>query len=160
MKSLIICTSKSHGNTRLVADRMAEVLDAEVVAPEAVDPAMLGDYDLIGFGSGIYYMSVDPRLRNLIRHLPTVDHTRAFTYFTSGAREVPLLSYHKPLRKRLEARGFEVIGSYSCRGFDTLGPFGLIGGINRERPDSHDLERAGAFAEGLRKRVEAATTAS
>jgi flavodoxin len=34
MKSLIICVSKSHGNTRRVADRMAEVLDAEVVNPE------------------------------------------------------------------------------------------------------------------------------
>jgi flavodoxin len=30
MKSLIICVSKSHGNTRRVADRMAEVFDAEV----------------------------------------------------------------------------------------------------------------------------------
>lgn len=155
MKSLIICTSKSHGNTRLVADRMAEVLEAEVVAPEAVDPAALRQYDLIGFGSGIYYMSVDARLRNLIRHLPTVEQIRAFTYFTSGACEVPLLSYHKPIRKRLEAKGFEVIGSFSCRGFDTVGPFGFIGGINRARPDDRDLERAAAFAARLRKRVEA-----
>ena len=155
MKSLIICTSKSHGNTRLVADRMAEVLDAELVAPESVDPATLRQYDLIGFGSGIYYMSVDARLQNLIRHLPTVDHIRAFTFFTSGAREVPLLRYNKPVRKRLEAKGFEVIGSYSCRGFDTVGPFGFIGGINRGRPDDHDLDRAAAFAARLRKRVDA-----
>ncbi|WP_156749968.1 flavodoxin domain-containing protein [Mycobacterium sp. E2479] len=79
MKSLIICTSKSHGNIRQVADRMAETLDAEVVAPEAVDPETLSRYDLIGFGSGIYYMSVDPRLLNLIRHIPTVNHVRACT---------------------------------------------------------------------------------
>lgn len=155
MKSLVICASKSHGNTRLVADRLAEVLDAEVVAPESVDPTTLREYDLIGFGSGIYYMSVDTRLQKLIRHLPTVDRIRAFTYFTSGAREVPLLSYQKPLRKRLEERGFEVIGSFSCRGFDTVGPFGFIGGINRGRPDDHDLERAAAFAARLRTRVEA-----
>ncbi|ASL15148.1 flavodoxin family protein [Mycobacterium intracellulare] len=160
MKSLIICTSKSHGNTRLVADRMAAVLESEVVAPEAVDPATLRQYGLIGFGSGIYYMGVDARLQNLIRHIPTVDHTRAFTYVTSGAREVPLLSYHKPIRKRLEAKGFEVIGSFSCRGFDTVGPFGLIGGINRGRPDDHDLERAATFAARLRKRVEASPRAS
>jgi len=160
MKSLIICASKSHGNTRLVADRMAEVLGAEVVAPEVVDPAALRQYDLIGFGSGIYYMRMETRLLKLIRHIPLVDHIRAFTYFTSGAREVPLLSYHKPIRKRLEAKGFEVIGSFSCRGFDTVGPFGLIGGINRGRPDGHDLERAEAFAAHLRKRIEASTAAS
>jgi flavodoxin len=155
MKSLIICTSKSHGNTRLVADRMAEVLEAEVLAPEAVDLATLRQYDLIGFGSGIYYMGVDARLQNLIRHLPPVDRIRAFTYFTSGAREVPLLSYHTPVRKRLEAKGFEVIGSFSCRGFDTVGPYGIIGGINRVRPHTRDLDRAAAFAARLRKRVEA-----
>jgi flavodoxin len=153
MKSLIICSSKSHGNTRRVANRMAEVLDAEVVTPESVDPATLPEYDLVGFGSGIYYMTVDARLRNLLRHLPIVDHVRAFTFFTSGAREVPLLSYHKPVRKQLEAKGFEMIGSFSCRGFDTVGPFGFIGGINRGRPDDHDLDRAAAFAARLRKRV-------
>ena len=41
MKSLIICISTSHGNTRRVADRIAEVLHADVVEPEAVDPEML-----------------------------------------------------------------------------------------------------------------------
>ena len=37
MRSLVVCVSISHGNTRRVADRMAEVLDAQVVEPEAVD---------------------------------------------------------------------------------------------------------------------------
>jgi len=74
MKSLIVCVSKSHGNTRRVADRMAEVLDAEVVEPESVDPEALRGYDLVGFGSGVYYMTVDAMLRNLIRRLPAVDH--------------------------------------------------------------------------------------
>ena len=153
MKSLIVCASKSHGNTRRVADRMAEVLGAEVVTPESVDPASLRQYDLVGFGSGIYYMTVDPRLRDLLRRLSTADHTRAFTFFTSGAREIPLRGYHKPVRKWLESKGFEVIGSFSCRGWDTIGPFGFIGGINRGRPDDHDLQRAAAFASRIRKQV-------
>ena len=153
MKSLIICSSKSHGNTRHVADRMAEVLDAEVVTPESVDPESLREYDLVAFGSGIYYMTVDTRLRDLIRHLPAVDNVRAFTFFTSGARKIPLMDYNKSLRKQLESKGFEVIGSFSCRGFDTVGPFGFIGGINRGRPNEHDLDRAAALAARLRKRV-------
>ena len=160
MKSLIVCVSKSHGNTRRVADRMAEVLGAEVVEPEAVDPATLGQYDLVGFGSGIYYMAVDARLRDLIRHLERVDGVRAFTFFTSGARQVPLLDCNKPVRKQLESKGFEVLGSFSCRGFDTVGPFGFIGGINRGRPNDHDLDRAAAFADRLRKRVERSQAAS
>jgi flavodoxin len=153
MKALIVCVSKSHGNTRRVADRMAEVLDAEVVEPESMDPDKISEYDLVGFGSGIYYMTVDARLRKLIRRLPTVDHIRAFTFVTSGAREVPLLAYGKPVRRQLESKGFEVIGSFSCRGFDTIGPFGYIGGINRGRPNDHDLDRAAAFAARVRQRA-------
>ena len=160
MKSLIVCVSKSHGNTRCVANRMAEVLDAEVVEPESVDVETLGEYDLVGFGSGIYYMSVDPRLRDLIRRLPDVDDVRAFTFFTSGARTIPLMDYNKPVRKQLESKGFEVIGSFSCRGFDTVGPFGFIGGINRGRPNDHDLDRAATFAAHLRKKVAGSPAAS
>jgi flavodoxin len=139
---------------------MAEVLDAEVVEPESVNPEMLRQYDLVGFGSGIYYMTVDARLRDLIRRLPTVDHIRAFTFFTSGAREIPLLGYNKPVRKHLVWKGFEVIGSFSCRGFDTVGLFGFIGGINRGRPNGHDLDRAAEFAARLRKRVAGSQAAS
>ena len=160
MKSLIVCVSKSHGNTRRVADRMAEVLGAEVVAPESIDPETLGGYDLVGFGSGIYYMTVDARLRKLIGRLPAVVNVRAFTFFTSGARKIPLMDYNKPVRKQLELKGFEVIGSFSCRGFDTVGPFGFIGGINRGRPDDHDLERAAAFAARLRTQVAGSQAAS
>lgn len=160
MKSLIVCVSTSHGNTRRVADRMAEVLDAEVVEPEAVDPGKLCEYDLVGFGSGIYYMTFDSRLQTLIRRVPHVDGIRAFTFFTSGAREIPLLDYTKPVRKQLASKGFEVLDSFSCRGFDTVGPFGFIGGINRGRPNDHDLERAAAFAERLRKRVMRSQAAS
>ncbi|MDR3664087.1 MAG: flavodoxin family protein [Mycobacterium sp.] len=153
VKSLIVCVSKSHGNTRRVADRMAEVLDAEVVDPESVDPEALGEYDLVGFGSGIYYMSVDARLSKLIRRLSHVQGIRAFTFFTSGARQIPLLDYNKPVRNQLVSKGFQVLDSFSCRGFDTVGPFGFIGGINRGRPNDHDLERAAAFAARLRERV-------
>lgn len=160
MKSLIVCVSKSHGNTRRVADRMAEVLGAEVVEPESVDPEKLCEYDLVGFGSGIYYMTVDTRLRDLIRRLPRVSGVRAFTFFTSGAREIPLLDYNKPVQKHLESKGFEVIGSFSCRGFDTVGPFGFIGGINRGRPNDHDLDRAAKFAARLRDRAAGSRAAS
>ncbi|MEE6177625.1 flavodoxin family protein [Mycobacterium sp. 050134] len=159
MKSLIVCVSKSHGNTRRVADRMAEVLGAEVVEPESVDPGQLSEYDLVGFGSGIYYMAFDARIRKLIRRLHNVDGVRAFTFFTSGASQMPLMDYTAPIRKPLAAKGFHVLDSFSCRGFDTVGPFGFIGGINRGRPGDSDLDRAAAFAERLRNRVAPPATA-
>ncbi len=160
MKSLIVCVSKSHGNTRRVADRMAEVLGAEVVEPESLDPGELGGYDLVGFGSGVYYLALDARLRDLMRRLPHVDGVRAFTFFTSGAPTLPLVDYTGPVRKELSAKGFEVLDSFSCRGFDTVGPLGLIGGINRGRPDDRDLDRAAAFAQRLRQRIAGSSAAT
>ena len=153
MKSLIVCVSISNGNTRRVADRMAEVLNAEVVEPEAVDIDRIGDYDLVGFGSGIYFNAVHSRLRRLIHRLPHVDGGSAFTFFTSGAPEVPLVGYSRPIRHQLASTGFEVLDSFSCRGLDTVGPLQFIGGVNKGRPNDGDLDRAAAFALRLRERV-------
>jgi len=153
MKSLIVCVSISHGNTRRVADRMAQVLHAEVVEPEAVDPASVQDYDLVGFASGIYFMAVHPRLWRLVRRLPRVEGVAAFTFFTSGAHEVPLVGYSRPIRYRLAAKGFRLLDSFSCRGFDTAGPLRLVGGVNKDRPSDADLDRAEAFAMRLCEQV-------
>ena len=153
MKALIVCTSVSHGNTRRVADRMAEVLSTDVVEPEEVTVDDITRYGLVGFGSGIYFMSVHPRLWNLVRRLPHVDGIPSFTFFTSGASELPLVGYSRPIRWRLASKGFRVLGSYSCRGLDTVGPLGVIGGVNKGRPNQHDLDRAAAFATRMRNEV-------
>ena len=160
MKSLIVCVSISNGNTRRVADRLAEVLNAEVVEPEAVDPAALHEYDLVGFGSGIYFNAVHSRLRRLIYRLPHVDSGRAFTFFTSGGPEVPLVGYSRPIHHRLTSTGFDVLDSFSCRGLDTVGPLRFVGGVNKGRPDDRDLDRAAGFVLRLRERVARSKSAS
>ena len=56
-KTLVICKSVHHNNTARVAHTIADVLGAVVLTPEEVPYASLDDYDLIGFGSGVYYGS-------------------------------------------------------------------------------------------------------
>ena len=160
MKSLIVCVSISQGNTRRVADRMAEVLHADVVEPEAVDPEALRDYDLVGFGSGIYFNRVHPRLWKLVRGLPRVDGVAAFTLFTSGGPELPRVGYSRPIRRQLTSKGFRVLDSFSCRGLDNVGPLRLVGGFNKGRPNERDLDRAAAFAARLNEQVTRSRTAS
>ena len=55
MKALIIYKSVFHGNTKKMAIAMAEVLNAKFLDVENVDIKMIEEYDLIGFGSGIFY---------------------------------------------------------------------------------------------------------
>lgn len=153
MKTLIICSSPSHGNTRRVADRIAEVLEAEVVAPQQVTVDTIADYDLVGFGSGIYFAAVDRGLRRLVDRLPHVEGAPAFTFFTSGAPELPWVSYSKPLRRQLASKGFRLLDSFSCRGLDTVGPLRFIGGVNKGRPNDADLAAAAEFATRVRNQV-------
>jgi flavodoxin len=99
-------------------------------------------------------MAVHPRLWKLVRRLPRGEGIRVFTFFTSGGPELPLLGYSRRIHRQLASKGFDVLGSFSCRGLDTVGPLRLIGGVNKGRPNDADLDRAAAFATQLRERVE------
>ena len=84
MRSLIVCVSVSNGNTRRVAGVLAGELGGTVVEPEDVVPSTLGDYDLVGFGSGIYGMAFHRRLLGLVRRLPEGHGRSSFVFATSG----------------------------------------------------------------------------
>lgn len=151
MKALIVCISIHHGNTKKIAGTMAEVLDAEVLEPVDVDVSSLDKYDLIGFGSGIYGWKHHNSLSALIDKM---SHTnkKAFIFSTRGnlIRLVPLENYHKNVRNRLLEKGFEIMGEFSCLGFDTSGPLRFVGGKNKGHPNEYDLDDARTFATGLK----------
>ncbi|MFF0636581.1 flavodoxin family protein [Nocardia sp. NPDC004151] len=144
MKVLIVCVSVSHGNTRRVADAMGAVLGARVVEPEEVTAAEIGEYDLVGFGSGIFSMAFHPRLREFVRGLPEGRGGRAFVFATSG---FPVVM--GPMKRLPGRKGFELVDTFSARGFDTFAPLKLVGGIRKGRPDAADLAAARAFAMAL-----------
>ena len=152
VEALVVCVSRSHGNTRRVADAIAGELGADVIEPEDVVPGELDRYDVVGFGSGIYFSTVDRRLRHLVDHLPRGDGRCAFTFSTSGTFLVPWRGV-SGMRNRLRDRGYHLVGDFNCRGLDTVGPLRFVGGLNRGRPDADDIARAEAFARDLRAGV-------
>lgn len=96
--TIIVSSSRSpHGNTRRVADVMAEVLDARVVAPADLTPELLDRAGRIGFGSGIYWLGFDHRLTECIDTLPIVAGREAFVFATSGLPEPPFRRYTRRL---------------------------------------------------------------
>lgn len=150
-KTLLICKSVHHGNTARVADRIASVLGADIFPPEAVPYTSVDHYDLLGFGSGIYYGRFHDALWDWLRGLPenAISKKPAFIFSTAGL-SLFWKHWHGSLKKELSRRGFDVIGDFHCRGFDSWGPLGIIGGINRRHPDERDLARAEAFARDLK----------
>ena len=151
MAALVVCVSISEGNTRRVAEAIAEVLDTAVVEPEDIAPNDVVGYDLVGLGSGIYGWMFHARLWRFARSLPNVHGTPVFLFATSGGSEFLWRPAREVLSRLLRSKGYRVVGTFSCRGFDNLGPFQLVGGLNKGRPNEADLALARTFASGLDK---------
>ncbi|PKP57130.1 MAG: flavodoxin, partial [Candidatus Altiarchaeales archaeon HGW-Altiarchaeales-2] len=64
MKTLIIYTSIHHKNTEKIAKKMANILEAKLLTPDEADTNTFKEYDLIGFGSGIYHRKFHENLLN------------------------------------------------------------------------------------------------
>jgi len=151
LKALLIYVSVHHGNTEKVAISMVNILSADLLQVKQADAAKIEQYDLVGFGSGVYFGKHHASLLDFVDGLPMVRNKKAFIFSTSGLRKIPLVhDFDKPLRERLQRKGFDVIGEFSCRGFDTSRAAMILGGINRGRPNARDLQQADDFARRLK----------
>ena len=158
MRSLLVLHSFHHKNTEKIAKAFAEVLAAEIRSPREIDPEEVEGYDLIGFGSGIYSDSHHRFLLDLADRLPQVSGKTAFLFSTSGAPAIALEGgelddyiekAHSPLRERLQAKGYVIVGEFMCPGWNTNTFLKAFGGINKGRPNAEDLEKARKFARRL-----------
>jgi flavodoxin len=150
MKAIIIYISVHHGSTEKVAKVIANILDADLLQVEQADASMLEQYDLIGFGSGIYFGKHHKILLDFADRLPVLRNKKAFIFSTSGLRKMRFIhNFDKPLKEKLERKGFDIIGEFSCRGYDTSQAAMIVGGINSGRPNAKDLKQAEDFARNL-----------
>lgn len=149
MRSMIVLHSYHHHNTEKVARAIGGIIGAEIRAPSTIDPKSLSEYDLVGFGSGIYAGKHHQTLLDLADQLPLVTNKKAFIFSTSGRTGKIMVRYHRRLRDKLKAKGFMVVEEFNCGGFDTVGLKGIFGGIQKGRPSTEDLEQAEAFAQRL-----------
>jgi flavodoxin len=158
VKSLVIVFSYHHNNTEKIANVIANVLGAEVKTPQQVYPEKLREYDLIGFGSGIYNATFDPSVLTLADRLSYAAGKKAFLFSTYGApafianREF-IEKNHSQIRENLQIKGYEVIGEFGCAGWNTNSFLQYFGGLNKGKPDSADLRNAEAFARDMMEKV-------
>lgn len=144
----LIYASVHHGNTRKLAEVLSAELSSDLFSVEEAQTVNPSRYDLMGVGSGIYFGRHHDSLRQLVDSWQQPPR-RVFHFSTAG---LPFLRrfQHASLRRRLSRKGCEVVSEFCCRGWDTVGPLWLIGGINRKHPNSKDLDRAREFARRLK----------
>ncbi|MCK9592470.1 MAG: flavodoxin family protein [Methanoregula sp.] len=158
VKSLVVVFSYHHNNTEKIANACAKVLGAEVKTPQQVTPEEIAEYDLVGFGSGIYSATFDPSVLDLADRLPQVSHKKAFLFSTYGApafianREF-IEKNHQQIREKLKAKGYRVIGEFGCAGWNTNSFLKYFGGLNKSRPNVSDLGNAEAFARDMMEKA-------
>jgi flavodoxin len=120
MKSLLVVISIHHNNTGKIAEAMAKVLDAQIKKPQDINPEELQEYELLGFGSGIYGEKHHESLLDLADTLPQVTNKKAFIFSTSAIMgENKVAKDHMMLREKLQSKGYIVIDEFACKGFNT-----------------------------------------
>ena len=145
MKTAICYYSRHHGNTLAVLDAMTEGCDVDLIDVTARMAVRLHQYDRIGFASGIYFSKFSPVVVNFARqYLP--EGREVFFVYTYGA---PKVSLPGNITATVKEKGCRILGQFGCRGYDTFGPFKLIGGLAKGHPDAQDLKKAKQFFEGL-----------
>jgi flavodoxin len=142
-------------NTEKVAKVFAKVLDAPIKTPQQIDPKELGEYDLVGFGSGIYGEKHHKSLLDLADRLPKVTNKKAFIFSTSGIMgKDKVAKDHSKLREKLQSKGYIIVDEFACKGFNTNSFLKYFGGMNKGRPNAEDLKHAEEFAQNLKQNLQ------
>ena len=124
MKSMIIYESTHHGNTKKLVDAIAKKHSVETAGIEEAKSIDLSGYDMVGLASGISFGKFYRRMAEFAIKIPS--GSRVFLLYTCGN---PSGGYVKSITRTLGSNGARVMGSYGCRGYDTYGPFKLVGGL-------------------------------
>ena len=144
-KAAIVYASKHHGNTFRLVLAIVERYDVVLINAEKQKQEDLSKYDLIGFASGIdfgnYYDSVVEFLKE---NLP--EHKKVFFIYTCAKISHRFTASVKAAALEKNA---VLMGEYGCRGYNTYGPWKLIGGMNKNHPTEDEIEEAIRFYETL-----------
>ena len=147
MKTLIIYCSEYKKNTEKIAKIFEEKSNCDLINVKNFIDINLENYDLIGFGSGVYVESLSPKIFKVIDKLDLKDKN-IFVFSTSG---VGMKYYNKKLIKVLISKGAINKGSFACKGsfdakeFSNNKIFDIIGRITKGHPNRKDFKSAEKF---------------
>lgn len=154
MSTAIIYYSEHHGNTKKLldaikeADPAVELINVTKEAKDtdgAEDVKDLSAYDRIGIASGIYFGNFAKQVMAYAEaNLP--EGKPVFFIYTQGA---PAGDFLKGIRAVTGKKKCPEIGEYKCQGYDTFGPFKLVGGIAKGHPTKAEIDAAVKFYQQL-----------
>ena len=149
MKTAICYYSRHHGNTLKVLEAMAAEGDVDLIDVTLRQSVRLEEYDCIGFASGIYAFEFQKAVVAFARQYLPQGKPVFFVYTYGGAKG----SGAKAVAEAAGEKNCPILGEFSCKGYDTFGPFKLVGGIAKGHPNGRDLAKAREFYRGLQAQM-------
>lgn len=144
-KAVIVYASTHHGNTLKLVEAISKKHNITLIDASKQTHADLSNYDIIGFASGIdfgkYYDSIQLFLK---KNLP---HGKPVFFIYTCAK--PSNCFSKTVKEEALKKNAILLGEYGCRGYNTYGPWKLIGGMNKNHPTIEEINGAIRFFEEL-----------
>lgn len=137
-KIAIIYESSHHGNTLKLVDAIAEKYGVTKIDATKEHMVDLAEYDIIGFASGIdfgkFYSLVEQFLTD---NLP--NNKQVFFLYTCAKTSN---RFTQSVKNKALEKNSTVLGEYGCKGYNTYGPWKLIGGMNKNHPNQSEIQEA------------------
>lgn len=137
MNILIIVKSKHNDNTLKIAEAMSEAAPVTLARLEDIENYNIKNFDIIGFGSGVYMGNPD---KDMLKFIDKIDYIgNAFVFSTSMSLDY--IKANERMTQILTDKGWNVLGSFGCKGFSKM----LFFRKNKLKPDIDDFENAQNF---------------
>lgn len=149
MKTAICYYSRHHGNTLKVLEAMAQEGEVDLIDVTTRQAVRLDGYDCIGLASGIYGFDFQKSVVEFARQYLPQGKPVFFVYTYGGAKG----NGAKAAAEVAKEKNCPVLGEFSCKGYDTFGPFKLVGGIAKGHPNARELEHARCFFRQIQDRL-------
>lgn len=141
---LIIYYSKHQNNTLKLCQNLKDKYNFDMVNVNDVSHDLIRQYQTICFASGIYGFSFPKEIKDFITN-ENLNNKNVFIIYTCASN---YHGYDRPIIKRINMfDNVTYLGTYSCLGYTTYGPFKLFNGIHKQRPNNDDILNCFKFVE-------------
>ena len=141
----ILYYSSHHGNTKKLLDAIAEKHEVTLIDITEGAECDLTGYSCIGIASGIYAGSFAKQMIQYVEdHLP--EEKPVFYIYTSAMGKGGFLGKIRAAVQKMNGRE---LGAYGCRGYNTVGPFKIVGGTGKGHPTESEIASAVRFYEKM-----------
>ena len=146
-KAILIYASKHHGNTYKLAKAISEKYEIAMIDATKESIVDLQEYEVIGFASGIDFGKFYEEIENFAEaNLPI--KKEVFFLYTCAMKRKGFTNSIKEITLKKDAI---ILGEYGCKGYNTYGPWQLIGGMNKNHPTEAEIVEVVNFYGGLIK---------